>query len=342
MDSSIPRLSSQAQPARSTRAVARPNLAVEQNGRGRHLRKFATQASRIGKKKVPCKRLTPREYERRQPHKDAAAVVLLFAHNGVVRPSAWQALLLQGNAALLIYSTMELPSDLQPCRFPMDFVTAWEDITIFEVLLAMLKYALNAYKKATVFYTASGDSIPLVDTHLLADPWSELGIPQGTPVTGITVKNQKPSMPLFEAARQAALSKAELPPMPSRCYGSQWVMLNREHASMVVASGTQNWEKLKGIYNETLAQPQDGHTKLHARFHPDEEYIPYILHVLHEVPWPTEDREIMAEEFTSEPLCALCKYRAGHASILDERSELQLKDKLERQQKVRLFMRKVQ
>ena len=50
----------------------------------------------------------------------------------------------------------------------------------------------------------------------------------------------------------------------------------------------------------------------------------------------------MAEEFTSEPLCALCKYRAGHASILDERSELQLKDKLERQQKVRLFMRKVQ
>jgi hypothetical protein len=205
----------------------------------------------------------------------------------------------------------------------------------------MLRYALNAYESATVFYTASGDSIPLVGAELLADPWRQLGIPQGTPVTGISAKERAPDMPIFEASRRAALCRAELPPMPARCYGSQWVMLSREHAGMVVMSGTLNCEKLKGIYKETLARPTDGHTNLHARFHPEEEYIPYILHVLNQVPWPTEFREIMAEEFTDKSFCTLCKYRAGHARILDERGEQRLKRKLEREQRVRLFMRKV-
>jgi hypothetical protein len=205
----------------------------------------------------------------------------------------------------------------------------------------MLRYALNAYESATVFYTASGDSIPLVGAELLADPWRQLGIPQGTPVTGISAKERVPDMPIFEASRRAALCRAELPPMSARCYGSQWVMLSREHAGMVVMSGTLNCEKLKGIYKETLARPTDGHTNLHARFHPEEEYIPYILHVLNQVPWPTEFREIMAEEFTDKSFCTLCKYRAGHARILDERGEQRLKRKLEREQRVRLFMRKV-
>ena len=141
---------------------------------------------------------------------------------------------------------------------------------------------------------------------------------------------------------EARLRKFELPPMLARCYGSQWVMLSREYAIMVVDTGKREHDKLKGIYNEALALPWDGHTKRHARVHPEEEYIPYILHVLNHVPWPTSFGEIMDEKPTDEPCCALYNYRVGHASVLDKKGEEQRKAVLARLGRVRLFMRKVQ
>jgi hypothetical protein len=337
--------SKHSEPERSTREATRTKRSgdsVAQNPRYGHLPQYAAQAGCIGGSGKKRRRLTPHQYAQRQKSTGAAAVVLLFAHKGVVRPSEWTALLSGGNVALLIYSTVPLPPALEPYRYPKDRVTAWEDFTLFSVLCDLLHYAADVYKEANVFYTASGDSIPLVSAELLADPWRPLGLTEGTSVTGIGVTDVRPDVQAFEDARCAALSKFDLPPMPGRCYGSQWVMLTREHAALVVETGSRLQDKLKGIYNEAVALPQDGHTKRHARFHPDEEYAPYILHVLNQVPWPTAFAEIMDEKPTDEKCCNLCRYRVGHASVLNKKVEEQRKAALARRGRVRLFMRKVQ
>jgi hypothetical protein len=116
--------------------------------RGQHLSKYAAQAGgrRKGKRKG---RLNPREYQARSGHKGAAAVVLLLAHKGVLRPSEWLSLIRGGDVTLVIYSNVQLPPTLQPFHFPLEHVTAWEDFTLFAVLRDMLRYVLSALSDAS-------------------------------------------------------------------------------------------------------------------------------------------------------------------------------------------------
>ena len=102
--------------------------------------------------------------ERRKAAGGVKVVVLLLGHKGVTRPDAWLALLDACPAVtLLVHAEAELPARLEPWRFPRSQVTAWEDITLFVLVCRMLKYALNAYRHATILYTCSGDGIPIVN-----------------------------------------------------------------------------------------------------------------------------------------------------------------------------------
>jgi hypothetical protein len=67
------------------------------------------------------------------------------------------------------------------------------------------------------------------------------------------------------------------------------------------------------------------HSASHARLAPDEEFIPYLLHVIGRRAWPEAHFHIMAELQASEPKCRQCEYRAGHGKLLTATEEKRLK-----------------
>ena len=153
---------------------------MEGGRRGLHLAAYARSA---GKVKPGKDRLTPTQYaERKKTGGGVKVVVLLLGHKGVTRPDAWTALLDACPAVTLLVHTeaeAELPARFGPLRFPRSQVTVWEDITLFVLVCRMLKYALNAYRHATVvFYTCSGDGIPIVNGDTLEQPWAHVGLPE--------------------------------------------------------------------------------------------------------------------------------------------------------------------
>ena len=50
-------------------------------------------------------------------------------------------------------------------------------------------------------------------------------------------------------------------------------------AEIVVTLGVEHHDALSGAYRAAYAHATDGHSKSHARLHPDEEFVPYIIHV---------------------------------------------------------------
>jgi hypothetical protein len=71
-----------------------------------------------------------------------------------------------------------------------------------------------------------------------------------------------------------------------------------------------------GAYRAAYAHASAEHSASHARLAPDEEFIPYLLHVIGRRPWPEAHFHIMAELQASEPKCHQCAYRAGHGKLL--------------------------
>ena len=80
---------------------------------------------------------------------DVTAVVCLIAHDGVVRPDAWLALLRDHpRVSLVIHSNRVLPAALKAYRYPHAAVSAWEDISLLNLMLGMVGYALATYPDA--------------------------------------------------------------------------------------------------------------------------------------------------------------------------------------------------
>ena len=310
---------------------------MEVCGRGQHLAAYSAAA---GKAKKREERLTPTQYqERNEAAGDVRVVVLLLGHRGVTRPETWLALLdASPSVTLLVHADVKLPARLEPLRFPLRQVTAWEDITLFVLVRRMLKYALNAYRHATIFYTCPGDGIPIVSGAILERPWAHVGLPKGSPILGIDPTDTKISVPQWEPVRQLALANHGLPEMPVWCYGSQWVGLARCDAEAAVAAGEEHSLALTGAYREAYAHAHDGHGRGHARLHPDEEFLPYVLHVLAERAWPEVYGCVMAEVTdAARATCTLCRFRVGHGTVLDPASE----ERVRLMSPTCLFLRKV-
>ena len=325
----------------SSSVTKRNRVSVGGGRRGLHLAAYARSA---GKVKPGKERLTPTQYVERKKtgggeNGGVRVVVLLLGHKGVTRPGAWTALLDACPAVtLLVHSEAELPARFEPLRFPRSQVTAWEDISLFVLVRRMLQYALIAYPHATVFYTCSGDGIPIVNGDTLEQPWAHVGLPNGAPILGVDPHDTKITVPEWEPIRQAALSRHGLPHMPPQCYGSQWVGLARCDAEAVVNAGQKHGAALTGAYRASYAHAADGHGMGHARLHPDEEFIPYILHVLEARAWPDVYGSIMAHCTAAAPSrCPICRFRVGHSSVLDPVRE----ERLRRMSPTSLFMRKV-
>ena len=102
----------------------------------------------------------------------------------------------------------------------------------------------------------------------------------GASLLGIPVSDVRPTIPAWERVRNDALRTRGLPPIPPRCYGSMWMGLASEDAEAVVALGVEHHDALSGAYRAAYAHATDGHSKSHARLSPDEEFVPYIIHVL--------------------------------------------------------------
>ena len=79
------------------------------------------------------------------------AVVCLIAHDGVVRPGDWLALLEDTRVSLVIHSDRELPAALRAFRYPHAAVTAWEDISLFNLMYRMVGYVVKTYPEVTYF-----------------------------------------------------------------------------------------------------------------------------------------------------------------------------------------------
>ena len=290
----------------------------EPSRRGQHLPAYARDGGRKNTKGGPPPRLLPAEYAARWERASTTqTVVLLLAHTGLARPGAWKQLLDDKRVALLIQCNQKLDAALRPYRYPKAAVTAWSDISLFKLLLDMLAMALTTYGDASSFWTCSGDGVPMVTAEALVDGGGES-------VLGIEARQVAPAMPQWEGLRARALEEANLPPMPWQCYGSQWIRLGREDAELLVRLGNQHYDALRSAFRATYAYASDGHDSNHSRMHPEEEFVPYLLHVIGRRPWPTAEgarKRVMLERTVAEVKCKACRYRAGHSALLTDQQE---------------------
>jgi hypothetical protein len=116
-----------------------------------------------------------------------------------------------------------------------------------------------------------------------------------------------------------------------------WVGLSRVDANLLLAMAPDHLPKLAKAYRAAYAHAGPEHAANHARLAPDEEFIPYLLHVVAGRPWPAAHYCIMAEKQASDSKCWQCAYRAGHGKVLTAKEEAKFK-----KGSARLFLRKVQ
>jgi hypothetical protein len=309
--------------------ASQPSKSVGATGRGNHLALYAACAGRVrphsGQALLPHERMVLKDRGKDQ----VQAVVLLLAHSGVVRPSEWLSLLEDKRVSILIHCDVGLDPRLRPFRFPFRQATAWEDISLFVLMRRMLSQAMDLYASAAVFYTCPGNGVPLVPAATLIDVWTHYGLPQETSILGVPTRNESATIMAWEPLRAKALKDNNLPAMSPQCYGSMWIALCREDARLVVRLGELHHQALSAIYRATYALASDGHSSGHARVHPDEEFVAYLLHGVAKRPWPKpgDFAQIMAEKtlLPTPLLCELCKYRVGHAAPLSPQAEARMR-----------------
>ena len=312
-----------------------------------HLAQYATSAAFGQKKTSDQRRLLPAEYDDRRRGgqlSDVRAVVCLIAHDGVVRPGDWVAFLRDPRVSIVIHSNKDLPTELKAFRYPCAAVTAWEDISLFNLMVGMVGYAVKTYQRVAYIYTCPGDGIPIAGGDAMEDPRRlQPSLPQGASLLGIPAVQdpavkEKPTMPNWEPARVKAMAtQGYLQPIPARCYGSMWIGLSRVDANLLLAMAPVEMPKLAKAYRAAYAHAGPEHAANHARLAPDEEFIPYLLHVVAGRPWPAAHYCIMAEKQASDSKCWQCAYRAGHGKVLTAKEEAKFK-----KGSARLFLRKVQ
>jgi len=343
---------SNANPARPTgrtptEASVRPKrtntvAAMARTASQHHLAQYASSAAFGQKKTSDQRRLSPLEYAARKRDgqlSDVMAVVCLIAHNGVVRPGAWVAFLRDHpRVSIVIHSNKDLPTKLKAFRYPFAAVSAWEDISLFNLMVGMVGYAVQTYTMVKYIYTCPGDGIPIAGGDAMEDPRRlQPSLPQGASLLGIPAEEEEPTMPNWEPARVKAMAKqGYLEPIPARCYGSMWVGLSRVDADLLMSLVPRHQARLAAAYRAAYAHAGAEHSASHARLAPDEEFIPYLLHVIGRRAWPKAHFHIMAELQARGQKCHQCEYRAGHGKLLTATEEKRLKEG-----SVCLFMRKV-
>jgi len=307
-----------------------------------HLALYAKSAARQ-KKTADERKLLPPEHaaRKRGGHlSDVKAVVCLIAHDGVVRPAAWVALLQDPSVSIVIHSDKDLPTALRAYRYPFGAVTAWEDISLFNLMIDMVGYAVKTYPDVRYIYTCPGNGVPIAGGEAMVDPRRlQPNLPLGGSLLGIPARaEERCTIRNWEPARVKAMAtQGYLEPIPARCYGSMWVGLSRVDADLLMSLVPGHQVRLAAAYRAAYAHAGAEHSASHARLAPDEEFIPYLLHVIGRRAWPEAHFHIMAELQASEPKCRQCEYRAGHGKLLSATEEKRLK-----KGSACLFMRKVQ
>jgi hypothetical protein len=307
-----------------------------------HLALYAKSAARQ-KRTADERKLLPPEHaaRKRGGHlSDVKAVVCLIAHDGVVRPAAWVALLQDPQVSIVIHSDKDLPTALRAYRYPFGAVTAWEDISLFNLMIDMVGYAVKTYPDVRYIYTCPGNGVPIAGGEAMVDPRRlQPNLPLGESLLGIPAVEEKPTMPNWEPARVKAMAtQGYLQPIPARCYGSMWVGLSRADADLLMSLAPGHQARLAAAYRAAYAHAGAEHAASHARLAPDEEFIPYLLHVIGGRRWPKAHFHIMAEVQAKERKCNQCEYMAGHGKLLTAAEEVRLR----KRSACCLFMRKVQ
>jgi hypothetical protein len=309
-----------------------------------HVAQYASSAAFGQKKTSDQRRLLPAEYAARKRGgelSDVMAVVCLIAHNGVSRPGAWVAFLRNHpRVSIVIHSNKDLPTELKAFRYPFAAVSAWEDISLFNLMVGMVGYAVQTYQRVAYIYTCPGDGIPIAGGDAMVDPRRlQPSLPQGASLLGIPAVEEKPTMPNWEPARVKAMAtQGYLQPIPARCYGSMWVGLSRADADLLISLAPGHQARLSAAYRAAYAPAGAEHSASHARLAPDEEFIPYLLHVIGGRRWAKAHFHVMAEVQAKERKCNQCEYMAGHGKLLTAAEEVRLR----KRSACCLFMRKVQ
>jgi len=331
-----------------TKASVRPKRSTSvgakaQSASHHHLAPLARSAAFAQRRSTDQRRLTPDEYVARRRGgslNDVKAVVCLIAHDGVVRPGAWVAFLRDHpRVSIVIHSNKDLPAALRAFRYPFAAVTAWEDISLFNLMVGMVGYAVQTYKMVAYIYTCPGNGIPIAGGDAMEDPRRlQPSLPQGASLLGIPAVEEEPTIAKWELAREEAMRAQGLPPIPHRCYGSMWIGLSRADADLLMSLAPGHQDRLSAAYRAAYAPAGAEHSASHARLAPDEEFIPYLLHVIGGRRWPKAHFHIMAEVQAKERKCNQCEYMAGHGKLLTAAEEVRLR----KRSACCLFMRKVQ
>ena len=143
--------------------------------------------------------------------------------------------------------------------------------------------------------------------------------------------------------RNIALRECDLPALPKWCLGETFFRITVEDARKVVERarctdpfhphGWSVMQKLRDVCIKTrqLVSPPVGtpfqlkgpHDHEHELTSPEEEFVPYLLHVLASVK-KSQRRQpsimycAVDEAVASTPLCKACRYTVGRAAVLTE------------------------
>ena len=278
-------------------------------------------------------------------------VVIVMAHDGVRIPAVWEELHSQARGRLdfVVYVEEGLgvasltpflrSRVLPPDRLPPGHTTGWAHPGVFEVMIVGMEFALEAYRHVHTLYVAPGNGMPIQPAAVFLDPSHSstcLGIPLGSHMA-------LPQWKGGDRIRNRALWEKGLPPLPAWCLGETFIRIIRPDAQTVVERarcidpkdphGVDVVRKLYDVSMKTrqLVSPPPNapfqligpHDREHELTSPEEEFIPYLLHVLGKVKRRrTGQRSIMYdivdEDVASTPLCRACKYTAGRAAVLTE------------------------
>ena len=296
-------------------------------------------------------------------------VVIVMAHDGVRIPAVWEELHAQARGRLDFVVYVEAgPGEasltpflkgrvLPPDRLPPGHTTSWAHPGVFEVMIVGMEFALQAYRQVHTLYVAPGNGIPVQPAAEFLDPsrsFTCLGTPLGSHMALSQWRGG-------DRVRTEALKQSGLPALPAWCLGEGFIRITRLDAQTVVqrarCKNADGWDVVRKLHDVCMKtrqlvsplpdapfQLRGPHDREHELTSPDEEFIPYLLHVLGSVKRRrTGQRSIMYciadEAIASTPLCRACKYTAGRAAVLTEE---QVADSLAAARKAGcMFMRKV-
>ena len=137
----------------------------------REIFRFSRSGGRSRARRSLCS-IAPKYSKIRHKSKDAKAVVVMLAHEGVTQPGVWEKFLdiSDFQVGMAIYSEIRLQNKLECFRAPFFIPSGWGTFEVVQIEIKLLEYALKWYPDADLFYVLSGDSIPIRLPHEFINP----------------------------------------------------------------------------------------------------------------------------------------------------------------------------